>query len=356
MNGNGHAERTEQEDRKKTAPDQADETRGAFLMDKPNGASDHAEKQYHIDGNEVVVNGVIATDEMRLRYHVPYCTRKTVVLQSEEEQTIHRICVLSSRIEYHRNPCYNERGMWFCLIDRTMRTMFLSCLLFCLTLPLFGADDKPWLIESKDRPFLPKRERMLWADSMQAKDVTEICGEPIIEIERWVNEPPKDLTGKFVLIEVWATWCPPCRRSLPLLEYFHEKYKDELVVISICETDCEKNEKAIEDMKGALKLADMKAPLAIDTHRRFANALGVYGIPHAVLIDPIMGAVIWEGMPTQIGAELSDEFMAKILANLKNPAVQAKLPKKAPFEIKAMPPDPNKKYRPAPENVGNAGW
>jgi thiol-disulfide isomerase/thioredoxin len=239
--------------------------------------------------------------------------------------------------------------------ENTMRTTFLSCLLFGLTLPLFGplfgAGDKPWLIESKDRPAVPKRERMLWADSVQYKSITEICGESAIEVERWVNNPPKDLTGKFVLIEVWATWCPPCRRSLPLLEYFHEKYKDELVVISICETD----EEALKKMEGSVKWADLKAPLAVDTHRRFANALGVYGIPHAVLIEPVMGAVLWEGMPTQIGAELSDGVMTKILANLKNPAVQERLPAKAPFEIKTGPPNSGKKYRPAPERVGNAG-
>ena len=236
-------------------------------------------------------------------------------------------------------------------VDNTMRPALLFCLLFGLALPLFGTDDKPWLIESKDRPAVPKRERMLWADSVQYKSIAEICGEPVIEVERWVNEPPKDLTGKFVLFEVWATWCPPCRRSLPLLEYFYEKYKDELVVVSICETD----EETLKKMEGPVKLANIKAPLAIDTHRRFANALGVYGIPHAVLIEPIMGAVLWEGMPTQIGAELSDEVMIKILANLKNPAVQERLPQKAPFEIKTGPPDPNKKYRPAPERVGNAG-
>ena len=232
-----------------------------------------------------------------------------------------------------------------------IRTTLVSCLLFSLTLPLSGADEKPWLVESQDRPVVPKRERMLWADSVQYKSVAEICGEPVIEVERWVNEPPKDLTGKFVLIEVWATWCPPCRRSLPLLQYFHEKYKDELVVVAICEMD----EKALKEMEGPLKLADIKTPLAVDTHRRFANALGAYGIPHAVLIEPVMGAVLWEGMPTQIGAELSDEMMSKILANLKNPAVQAKIPQKAPLEFKAMPPDPNKRYRDPPDKVINAG-
>ena len=237
----------------------------------------------------------------------------------------------------------SERELYFS--DRTMiRITFFSCFLFCLALSPLGADTTPWLVESEGRTAIPPRARMLWADSVQWKSVAEICGEPVIEIEHWVNDPPADLRGKFVLIKLWATWCPPCRRALPLLEYFHEKYKDELVVVSICETD----EESIRNMPGSLKLADMNVPIAVDTHRRFANALGVYGIPHAVLIEPIMGAVVWEGMPTQIGAELSDEVMARFLANLKNPAVQARIPEKAPFEFKAMPPDPNKQYRPAP--------
>ena len=232
-----------------------------------------------------------------------------------------------------------------------LRTTLFSMLLFGLALPLFGADNEPWLVESRDRVALPNRDRMLWADSVRHQTIAEILGEPVIEIERWANEPPKDLRGKFVLIKVWATWCPPCRRSLPLLEFFHEKYKDELVVVSISEC----NEEALKAMAGPLKLEDLKAPLAIDTHRRFANALGVFGIPHAVLIDPVFGAVLWEGMPTQIGAELSDEVMARFLAHLKNPAVQARIPEKAPFEFKAMPPDPNKEYRPAPGRVVAVG-
>ena len=226
-----------------------------------------------------------------------------------------------------------------------IRITFFSCTLFCFALSAFGADSKPWLVESEGRTAVPQRDRMLWADSVQFKSIAEICGEPIIEIEHWVNDPPGDLRGKFVLIKFWATWCPPCRRALPLLEYFHEKYKDELVVVSICETD----EEALKNMPGPVRLADLKAPIAVDTHRRLANALGVYGIPHAILIEPVYGRVLWEGMPTQIGAELSDEVMARFLANLKNPALQLRIPERAPFEFKAGPPDPNKQYRPAPE-------
>jgi thiol-disulfide isomerase/thioredoxin len=241
----------------------------------------------------------------------------------------------------------------------------ISTLLAILTLFSFSAStqvsiqaqnntEQPWLVETaeitkKGMP-VPNRAPMLWANSVRFQNIADVLGGAV-EVERWVNEPPKNFAGKFVLIEVWATWCPPCRRSLALLEYYHEKYKNELVVLSICETD----EEALKKMEGTLKLADIKAPLAVDTHRRFANKLGVWGIPHAVLIEPINGAVLWEGMPTQIGYELSDEKLGKILANLKKPEVIAKLPKVAPFEIKACPPDPNKPNEKPKTEMKSAG-
>ncbi len=219
-----------------------------------------------------------------------------------------------------------------------MKSTLLTLFVLLLPLSLFGAE--PWLVESARLPAgseTKNRQRMLWADSVRFQNIKDVVGGPI-EVERWVNAPPKDFAGKFVLIEVWATWCPPCRRSLPLLEYYQEKYKDDLVVVSICETD----EEALKTMEGSLKLSEIKVPLAVDTSRRFANKLGVFGIPHVVVIEPVFGAVLWEGMPTQIGFELSDDKIAKFVEARKKLAAAGKLPEKAPFEFVACPPDPNK--------------
>jgi len=44
----------------------------------------------------------------------------------------------------------------------------------------------------------------------------------------------KDLRGRVVLMDFWATWCPPCRREVPELEKLWKKYKDKgLVVLGI---------------------------------------------------------------------------------------------------------------------------
>ena len=204
---------------------------------------------------------------------------------------------------------------------------------------------EPWLVESAALP--PnhpafQRQRMIWAESWFLNDAPEI------EIEKWVTDPPGDLAGKFVFVEVWATWCPPCRRSLPLLNFYHEKYGDDLVVIAICETD----EDAIKAMQGPLALKDVKFHLAVDTGRRFANKLGVYGIPHAVILEPQFGAVVWEGMPTQPGHELSDKKIEKILAIRKQLAEAGKLPKESPVKIRVSAPPP----KPEQKTSANPAW
>lgn len=204
----------------------------------------------------------------------------------------------------------------------------------------------PWLVESVGVPAdssVFQRERLIWADSLLWTPIAETVG-PEILVERWVNEPPKDLAGKYVLIEVWATWCPPCRRSLPLLNFYQEKYQDKLVVVSICETD-EQALREMEKIKGVLPVKDMKFHLAVDTGRRFANKLGVFGIPHAVLLEPTRGGVVWEGMPTWIGYELDDKTLEKYLAIGAKLKAAGKLPKESPVRFATQPVDPTEKLR-----------
>lgn len=57
---------------------------------------------------------------------------------------------------------------------------------------------------------------------------------PEVKVEDWLNSQPlalSQLTKKMVVIEFWATWCPPCRKSIPEIIELNEKYKDKGVVI-----------------------------------------------------------------------------------------------------------------------------
>jgi len=74
------------------------------------------------------------------------------------------------------------------------------------------------------------KERQQWAKSSIWTEA------PKLEVEKWLSAVP-ETKGKYLLIEFWATYCPPCRRSLPFLNMLHKKYRDELCVIGISTED-----------------------------------------------------------------------------------------------------------------------
>jgi thiol-disulfide isomerase/thioredoxin len=162
-------------------------------------------------------------------------------------------------------------------------------------------ENSPFTRDGPQTQFKPQRR--LWATSWLWSEA------PKLVVERWLTDQP-ELEGKYVLIEFWATWCPPCRRSLAVLNRFHEKYGEELVVIGICEED----EGAVRTLRERHPQApDINFFSAVDTRKRMKDQLEVWGIPHAILLEPD-GYVIWEGFPLQPGYELTDETIERILA------------------------------------------
>ncbi len=174
-------------------------------------------------------------------------------------------------------------------------------------------EKEPWLVESVNMPAnhpALKRDKVVFADKLLWTALPETVEK--VQVEKWLTPlpPESEMAGKYILIEVWATWCPPCRRSLNYLNWLAEHYKDDLVVVAICEMEEEK----VRSMPGDHKVEDVRYSLAIDTGRRFANALNVTGIPHVVLVEPMLGGVVWEGMPTMPGHELDGKTLDKFFA------------------------------------------
>jgi thiol-disulfide isomerase/thioredoxin len=52
---------------------------------------------------------------------------------------------------------------------------------------------------------------------------------------------PKDTLGKVVLVDFWASWCPPCLELVPHMKQLHEKYKDKDFIIVGISLDTDKN-------------------------------------------------------------------------------------------------------------------
>lgn len=124
---------------------------------------------------------------------------------------------------------------------------------------------------------------------------------PPLNVAEWIKGPPVQLEegkGKTVfVVEFWATWCPPCRTSMPHLTEVQEKYKDRGVVIVGVST--EKKETVREFVEGKKK-EKIGYRIAVDNNRAtwnaYMKAAGAPGIPHAFVIDKD-GRIAWRGHP-----------------------------------------------------------
>jgi thiol-disulfide isomerase/thioredoxin len=72
-------------------------------------------------------------------------------------------------------------------------------------------------------------------DPLKMPDVvTEAAAPPEILVDEWIDQTPTklaDLRGQVVLLDFWATWCGPCRVTLPRLQKLHQNYKAKGLVI-----------------------------------------------------------------------------------------------------------------------------
>jgi len=89
----------------------------------------------------------------------------------------------------------------------------------------------------------------------------------------------QDLRGKVVLVNFWATWCPPCRKEMPDLQALYDKFKDQgFVVLAISDEETAKVAPFIADRK-------ISYPVMLDPGRKVNELYQVEGIPKSFVYD-----------------------------------------------------------------------
>jgi peroxiredoxin len=89
----------------------------------------------------------------------------------------------------------------------------------------------------------------------------------------------RQLTGKVVLVNFWATWCPPCRKEMPDLEAIYGELRDKgLMILAISDEESGKVEPFVVEHK-------VSYPVLLDPGRRVNDLFVVRGIPKTFVYD-----------------------------------------------------------------------
>lgn len=131
---------------------------------------------------------------------------------------------------------------------------------------------------------------------------------PKLEAGKWIQGDPvtRFEPGKAYLVEFWATWCGPCRATIPHLNELHSKFKEKGLVV-IGQNVWERDESLVapfvkkmgDKMSYRVALDDKSGSKEGKMAKTWMEAAGRNGIPSAFLVDKT-GKIAWIGHPMQL--------------------------------------------------------
>ena len=132
---------------------------------------------------------------------------------------------------------------------------------------------------------------------------------PALQVQSWLTGAAPDTKGKVVLIDFWATWCPPCRALIPELNQYKRKFGDDLVIIGI-------SDEPEARVKTFMEKERMEYNVAVDPSAKMKHEIGISGIPNVLVISPD-NVVRWQGFPGVASDRLTEEKISQIITASK---------------------------------------
>jgi thiol-disulfide isomerase/thioredoxin len=135
------------------------------------------------------------------------------------------------------------------------------------------------------------------ASAQSQPDITTLIGDDDDAVIRFASNPQpvppfllQDLDGnvvstaqwqgKVVILNFWATWCPPCREEIPILIELAKKYKDGLLIVGVSVDDGSPDE-----VREFAKAFHMNYPVVMWSHELVSEYGGVPALPTTFLIN-----------------------------------------------------------------------
>ncbi|MEP5613133.1 MAG: TlpA disulfide reductase family protein [Cyclobacteriaceae bacterium] len=124
---------------------------------------------------------------------------------------------------------------------------------------------------------------------------------PELKVEKWFNGEPVNSfeKGRVYVVEFFASWCQPCRKSIPHLARLQESFRDDLTVIAVAASESEPNDKKLVRLLDKYKeVLTYKVAYTSDeeTFKNWMWGANNTGLPWVFIIDR-EGKIAWFGQP-----------------------------------------------------------
>jgi peroxiredoxin len=124
-------------------------------------------------------------------------------------------------------------------------------------------------------------------EAMKALGIAEMrqpAAAPEVTVPTLAGAPVamKDLRGKLVLVNFWATWCVPCQWEMPLMDTLYKAYEDRgfvVLAISLDQGDPDRVRSFVKDKR-------LTFPVGLDPQHEVARKFGITGLPASLLVGP----------------------------------------------------------------------
>jgi peroxiredoxin len=150
----------------------------------------------------------------------------------------------------------------------TVSTMTRALALFAVFMAVLGAYGERWRLDILAD--LPARGFASVGDAAPAFHATDLAGARV---------SLDDFRGRVVVVNFWATWCPPCRVELPELDAYEAEMGGRVVVLGI-----DSGESA-DTVAPFVRQHGLRFPILLDEGRAISAAYGVTGLPTSLIVD-----------------------------------------------------------------------
>jgi len=129
-----------------------------------------------------------------------------------------------------------------------------------------------------------------------------------------------DYRGQVVFLNLWATWCPPCRDEMPSMERLYRRLQGEAFVMLAISQDTEPN----ESVRPFVEQLHLSFPILIDSEGKVPPKYGVTGYPETFVIDRNGGVIDHIIGPRNWASEESYRYFSNLITTSAAPPQAAR--------------------------------